>query len=1126
MKNRRNKEISLSVPEKTTRILGIIMCCMILIVLRIWHLTEVQHEERLEEAVKPRKRIVMEPAKRGTIRDRFNIPLAINRVQYEAGVVYGEIRHVPAVKWVTLENGKRVKKYVRKEYIHDLAEMIGNVLSMDSRRIEDLIHSKATFYFQLPFILKQDISEEQYYRLNMLVKDWPGLYVQRVPRRFYPKNKTAADVIGYMGAINKEEYEHILEELKFLRDYVRAEEEGEALPLPEGYSSMEKIYKRLKDLEDQAYTANDLVGKGGIEQQFESLLRGYHGKKIYYSDARGNFLRELPGSRPPLSGQRVLLTLSAELQEYAEQLLATNEKIRKMRVAKGGKVEDPWIKGGAIVVMEPNSGELLALASFPRFDPNDFVSNDRQEVNHWFETDNYIADLWDAKRPMEREIFALNKGVFEVEKQKLDWDIYLNIILPEDSAIRSTIKQLGTVKNVIKLQHHIKRLLALSGQNNLQRLINVLYQEEHFQHGSPPPAHIRAAIIKNLNENEDEVSKIQRQLEPWFESLSHNYDKLLLIDLCRLAVDGNMESELLNFIGNMSLNEYHSVNAAYLEIREAVRDIVKEEFRVSYFFPWREQYGAEYLKDKRAEEKIRKTWARPYLDYFDKKEAELFKEFWENYQNRFVSLFVMGSSAVAKLTDYDTIILSWFQELAKGAHASIKWRKSYDEIQKAIASLTPKQTSALFKSFRGFQDLTAPLYGNYRYLRKEGKQQQLKHLAAAFYPVYGYGNARSFAYRQATTQGSLFKLVTAYAAMIQKYRQVDDASLTFSDLNPLTIIDKVYKNNGKQYVGQLPSGKPIPLFYKGGRMMRSVARDIGKIDILGALETSSNPYFSLIAGEYLEDPMDLARTAHLFSYGSKTGIELPSELKGKVPDDLDINRTGLYAMANGQHTLVVTPLQSSVMLSAIANGGYIVQPKIVSLTAGHVPDRGQELKHWRVDFPFKKQLALVGIDFPLFVNSLQKQQQQVNKWPTQILGKVEMPHLIRNMLLEGMRRVTNRLADRGLGGLSQLYKNFPGAVSTFVELKDEIIGKTSTSESMENINLDLYRGTQMFNHVWFGGIVYDKEVDPKGFLARDQKGNPELVVVVFLRYGAFGKEAAPLAAQVVSKWREIKARHQ
>lgn len=1127
MNRPRHKLTTLSVPEKAGRILTIIFICMLLIVLRLWHLTEVQYDDRLEEAQKPRRRTVIEPSKRGTIRDRFNIPLAINRVQYQAGVVFGEIKQVPAIRWVTTEDGKRVKVYRRKEYIRELSEMLGRELGMEARRIEDLIHSKATFYFQLPFIIKEGLTEEQYYRLNMLARDWPGLHVQRVPRRFYPRSKVAGDVIGYMGAINKEEYERILEEMRYLREYVISEEEGGGIELPEGFHSSDEVYTRLKNLEEQAYTANDLVGKGGVEQEFESMLRGFHGKKIFYSDARGNFLRELPGSRPPLSGQRVLLTLSAELQEYAEQLLASNEKIRKIRVKRGVTINDPWIKGGAIVVMEPQTGEILTLASFPRFDPNDFVTGDRTEVNHWFETENYIGDLWDQRKPMEREVFSLEKGVFEVEQQPLTWDFYLANILPDDSPVRKVLKGMGTVSHAIRLQRYVERLLALSGQDSLLRLINILYAEDHLKYGSPAPAHVKAAIMDQLLKHEKEFNALKSGLSAWFDRLPHNYDKLLLIDLCRLAVDADLfDDSLLEFVGHYDLVTYRQMNGSCLTLQHVVKEIVRQEFRDNYFFPWREQYGKEFLKGKRDEEKARKTWARPYIDYYDKKEQELFDGFWKQYQSRFMTLFLLGRNSIAKVTDYDQALLTWHEELKRGAHQSLSWKNAYDSLGKTLSGLSPKNVNNLLKTFRSYRDLDNHLYGRYRHLKKEGKEQFGKHLAAAFYPLYGFGNARSFAYRQATTQGSLFKLVTAYASMMQRYRQMDDAHITSSDLNPLTMIDKSYKANGKQFVGEFANGKPIPQMYKGGRMMKSVAHEIGKIDLLGALETSSNPYFSILAGDILEDPEELARTAKLFSYGSKTGIELPMELSGRVPDDLDFNRTGLYALANGQHSLVVTPLQSSVMLSAIANGGYIMQPKIVSLTAGHVPGRGQELKQWQVEYPFKDALALIGVDFPLFVNSLKRQQQQIQKWPTQIVGKVEMPYLVRNMLLEGMRRVTNRLTDHGLGGLTQLYREIPGAISSLVDLKNEIVGKTSTSESMENMNLDLARGTQMFNHVWFGGIVYDKGVDPHGFLVRDQKGAPELVVVVFLRYGAFGKEAAPLAAQMVSKWREIKARHQ
>lgn len=59
----------------------------------------IQHDERLEQARKPQVRVVIEPAKRGTIRDRFNIPLAINKIQYNASILYSQIREIPSVVW-------------------------------------------------------------------------------------------------------------------------------------------------------------------------------------------------------------------------------------------------------------------------------------------------------------------------------------------------------------------------------------------------------------------------------------------------------------------------------------------------------------------------------------------------------------------------------------------------------------------------------------------------------------------------------------------------------------------------------------------------------------------------------------------------------------------------------------------------------------------------------------------------------------------------------------------------------------------------------------------------------------------------------------------------------------------
>ncbi|MCP5508715.1 MAG: hypothetical protein H7A37_10540, partial [Chlamydiales bacterium] len=352
--------------------------------MRIWDLSVIQYEDKLETAKQPQRRVVMEPAKRATIRDRFNIPLALNKIEYQATILYSHIKEVPSIVWEKDDQGKRVRRFKRREYIKQLSQLLADELTLNAERIEDLIHSKASFYQHVPFVIKEDISEREYYRLKMLEKDWVGIHVRRFPKRHYPQGKVAADIIGYMGAINRAEYDAVVSEIKALEDYLALNDEGEMPEPPAGVRNISDARRRYKELKERAYGLNDYVGKTGIEGSYEEQLRGFHGKKSYYSDAQGNFLRELPGSREPLAGERLLLTISSELQEYAEMLLIQGEAIRTPRVSGTktiSKPKDPWIKGGAIVAIDPNNGEVIALASYPRFDPNDFVGSGDPEVN-------------------------------------------------------------------------------------------------------------------------------------------------------------------------------------------------------------------------------------------------------------------------------------------------------------------------------------------------------------------------------------------------------------------------------------------------------------------------------------------------------------------------------------------------------------------------------------------------------------------------------------------------------------------------------------------------------------------------------------------------------------------------
>lgn len=1137
------------IPTKANRILNLILLGMVIIIIRIWHLAVIQYDQKLEEAQKPQKKIIIEPATRATIRDRFNLPLAINKIQYQATILYSQLKDIPTSVWEKDASGKKIKKAKRKEYTRQLAELLATELNLDAGRIEDLIYAKASYYSQVPFVIKDELSEKEYYRLKILEKDWPGIYVRKLPKRYYPRERLGADIIGYMGAINKQEYEAILQEMKGLEQFIQANEEGQEL-----VSNIEEVAqarKRLKDLEEKAYTIHDYIGKTGIEGIYEKQLRGFYGKKIFQSDSKGNFLRELPGSRPALSGKRILLTISAELQEYAEQLLAQNEALRIVRMSRLGAIKNtilaikhPWIKGGSIVVMDPQTAEILTLASHPRFDPNDFIASGnpdinrekRNRINRWFENDVYIANLWNQQQPLERERYSSGSQQFYDEECWISWLTYLNFILPADSDLKKSMNQISTLEQAWAIQCDVDRLLALCDNKNLYQVFNVLYNEEphvvYKEKEMGDKRNIEAAIQKN----KDAIKKIKKNLNRYLETTPQNYDKVLLVDICRLALDHDrFSSELISKVGRNSLENYKTAASALFKLTQVIKEITKELYQDIDFKAWRQREEKEFLKQKRSEEKKKKIYPKPYIDYLDQQEHRLFQQFWDRYKWDFIVLFLTGIQsqpsgelvAVESLIPYMDYLSNWYREISQGAHQALDWHESYFVLQKALKSLSLQQAIDYLKTMRSYQELNRPLFGKYRGLR-QSKNPLEKHLAAAFYPAYGFGCGRSYAYRQAAIQGSIFKLVAAYEALLQNFRKLNKKNITFNDLNPLVIVDQVYYEGNTAYVGYTADGKPIPQLYKGGRIPRSLAhKNNGEVDLIKALEVSSNPYFSLLVGECLENPEDLTRAASLFSYGTRTGINLPGEIAGQVPDDVDRNRTGLYALAIGQHSLVVTPMQTAVMLSTIANGGKVLKPKIVNLMAGRQPSRGEELITYIPSFTYQDSLARVGIDFPLFTAvSLNEEKNLVEYIPTEVHREIFMPTIIRQTLLKSLRAASQRTHQDSIISLTRLYRQHPEAIKDFTDLKNQIIGKTSTSESVEMIDLDLVEGTNIYTHVWFGGIVFpDKEENKKTFIFKDEFGQAELIVVVYLRYGGYGKEAAPLASQMVKKWKELKQKY-
>ncbi len=990
------------------------MVFLLLILVRIWHLAVVQHEAKLEEASRPQRRTVIERPDRAPIFDRNGLPLALNRVQYNASLCYAPIRAVRRVV-ISIEKGKKIKTYPRKEYITQLSEKLAELLHLNAREIEDIIYAKAAILGNMPYLLKENIAEESYFKLKMLEQSWPGIVADIAPRREYPQGRVAGELIGYIGPISSAEYQRVLETMQRLR--------------------AEENFQALEELERHAYSLNDLTGKMGVEASFDQQLRGERGKKIYLADTRGNFLRLLPGGEEAVPGHALRLTIDAELQAYAEQLLVEYEQAPpSMRPVDLSRQENippaqPWIKGGAVVVMNPKTGEILALASHPRFNPNDFIAK-RPTRNRILETEAALAEIWDFRLPLVRERFNVQSGSFTEEEIALSWKNYLKLILPKQSVVVAQLNRFNRIEDAVFVQTEVDKLLSLF-DSTPRKVFDRLYEEEGLDYTIAE----RDYFAKRLPEVSDEVRHVKSLLAPYFDPIKRNDEKLLLVDLYRLLVDYERFSpQLLARVKQFTLEDYRAVMGHFCQIEEGVKEIVHKLFEETLFQDWREEHFKNYLASKRKLERAQKRkYSRPYTDYLYEKKEELFGQLWEKFRLAWIICFLSGEGEVP-----------FKSELCS---APFPWQDAYLCVKQQITGLSIEEQCAFFQTLRSFDTLDRPLLGYYSGIRS----QREKHLAAAFYPRYGYGTARSFAFRQATVIGSIFKLVPAYEAMRQQFLRNLEEAKGCTDINPLVITDDKHRVEGKGWnVGFTLEGRAIPLFYKGGRLPRSEHAGVGRVDLERALERSSNPYFALLAGDILDDPEDLVRAAHLFSYGEKTNIRLPGEYAGMLPKDVVYDRTGLYSMAIGQHSMVGTPLQTAVMLSAIANGGQIMRPKIAL-------DEEDEVR-WE-----------------LF-----------------------MPTVIQRKLINGMRRVV--MGEHGTARFVR--QNFP------LTLCERMVGKTSTAEVMERYSLDGKYGTMKAKDIWFGGILYhDKE-------CRD----PDIVVVVYLRQGNFGRLAAPYAFKIADKW--------
>lgn len=192
---------------------------------------------------------------------------------------------------------------------------------------------KNAYTARSPYLLAEDISFESVATFQEKNSNFPGMSITATPVRYYENENLGAHVLGYVGAISPEE---------------------------------------LKKNEE--YRLNDYIGKTGIEFVLEKYLKGSDGIKQTDMSIDGTTTGEYI-TKEPIAGDDIYLTIDAKIQSAAE--IALKKNIEKIQNGNFGKTYDA--KAGTVVVMNVNSGEVLALVSYPNFEPQLFVNGISQE---------------------------------------------------------------------------------------------------------------------------------------------------------------------------------------------------------------------------------------------------------------------------------------------------------------------------------------------------------------------------------------------------------------------------------------------------------------------------------------------------------------------------------------------------------------------------------------------------------------------------------------------------------------------------------------------------------------------------------------------------------------------------
>jgi penicillin-binding protein 2 len=294
----------------------VVIALFLSLLARLWFLQVLAGDRYVELADSNRLRSVVTEAPRGSILTADGEELVRNR---------------PAL---TISADRQVLLALdgapRDDEARRVIDRLGHLLQIDGDEVLDRLTSQR--YSPLrPVPIAFDVTPEIVFAIRENQELFPGVTAETLPVREYPHGAAAAHLVGYLGEISEQE---------------------------------------LLDPDYAGYSRGDLIGRGGLEQTYETDLRGTPGWRTLVVNAQGNVL-DVQSEREALQGNDLVTTIDLDLQLAVEQLLEAG-MIASRDIQRDDGQFLPSVAGSA-VVLDARTGAVLAMASYPSYDPREFV---------------------------------------------------------------------------------------------------------------------------------------------------------------------------------------------------------------------------------------------------------------------------------------------------------------------------------------------------------------------------------------------------------------------------------------------------------------------------------------------------------------------------------------------------------------------------------------------------------------------------------------------------------------------------------------------------------------------------------------------------------------------------------